>query len=95
MYVVHGDVASIYCTFNDGNTANGLIYSLLYTIVAAPEKKSIVCSYVVSSYFLQHDTHTEGLPFRNSFDFILTPTPHMLIIGRKLLISRVYKTQHA
>jgi hypothetical protein len=32
-----------------------------------------------------------SLPFRNSFDFILTPTPHMLGIGRKLLISRVYK----
>jgi hypothetical protein len=39
---------------------------------------------------------TGGLPFRNSFDFILTPTPHsMLTISRKLLISRVYKTQHA
>jgi hypothetical protein len=38
---------------------------------------------------------TEGLPFKNSFDFILTPTPHMLGIGRKLLISRVQKTQHA
>jgi hypothetical protein len=39
--------------------------------------------------------YTGGFPFRNSFDFILTPTPHMLGNGRKLLISRVQKTQHA
>jgi hypothetical protein len=39
---------------------------------------------------------TDGLPFKNSFDFILTPTPPMLgSIGRKLLISRAQKTQHA
>jgi hypothetical protein len=40
-------------------------------------------------------TGTEGLPFKNSFDFILTPTPNMFGIGRKLLISRAQKTQHA
>jgi hypothetical protein len=48
-----------------------------------------------SSLLVYEELSTEGLPFRNSFDFILTPTPHMLCIGRKLLISRVYKTQHA
>jgi hypothetical protein len=42
-----------------------------------------------------HLRHTGGLPFKNSFDFILTPTPHMLGIVRKLFISRVQKTQHA
>jgi hypothetical protein len=51
--------------------------------------KAMLCS------LLHLCTPTGGLPFRNSFDFILTPTPQMLSMGRKLLISRVYKTQHA
>jgi hypothetical protein len=41
------------------------------------------------------DNCTGGLPFKNSFDFILTPTSHMFGIGRKLLISQAQKTQHA
>jgi hypothetical protein len=43
----------------------------------------------------QSQGHTDGLPFKNSFDFILTPTPHMFGIGRKLLISQAQKNQHA
>jgi hypothetical protein len=40
-------------------------------------------------------SYNDGLPFKNSFELILTPTPHMFGIGRKLLISRAHKAQHA
>jgi hypothetical protein len=64
----------------------------LYFFIMEPT----VCSDILKNGLVQDlgNVRTGGLPFKNSFYFILTPTPHMLGIGRNLLISRAQKTQH-